>query len=213
MIAYLNEAPKAISHFERQVTYGLVQPKNPESVEPELLSLLLSNENISEATLTYADDANGNVMANRANTGQVAVLSLFGARWIYLQTHPVRSWTLRFAVKYFRGGRAGGRISRFAPGAGQRSLDAPHLRGLPVSQDLYGTLVWADLHWAQIDEDMPTGQRRVEVSVQKSVENADGKFVGVLRIGLMKSLIDGGRSAEAHGRKRARSSYDLPVRQ
>src|SRR5471030_1349838 len=45
---YLDEAPLAIDHFEKQVKYGLVNPRKVDSLEQSLLSLLLSNENISE---------------------------------------------------------------------------------------------------------------------------------------------------------------------
>src|SRR5206468_993235 len=56
---YLQQAPMAVETFEQQLGHGLFQPRNPESLEPELLSLLLANQNISEATLTYADNVGG----------------------------------------------------------------------------------------------------------------------------------------------------------
>src|SRR5882724_4117543 len=39
--AYLNGAPRAVAQFEEQVTLGLVDPKQPGSIQPGLLSLLL----------------------------------------------------------------------------------------------------------------------------------------------------------------------------
>jgi len=42
--AYLNEAPVAVARFEEQVRYGLVDPKQPASIQAGLLSLLLANE-------------------------------------------------------------------------------------------------------------------------------------------------------------------------
>jgi hypothetical protein len=44
---------------------------------------------------------------------------------------------------------------------------------------------------SQIDERLPEAQRRVEVSVQKTIEDSQGHFAGVIRVGLMKSEIDG----------------------
>ena len=61
----------------------------------------------------------------------------------------------------------------------------------PASPQFYGQLLWTDLHWAQIDEALPEAERQVEVSVQKTIEDSHGQFVGVVRIGLMKSMIDG----------------------
>src|SRR5262249_28331911 len=66
----------------------------------------------------------------------------------------------------------------------------------PASKNLYGQLLWSDLHWAQVDESMPEPDRRVEVSVQKTIEDSEGNFTGVLRIGLMKAMID--RAVEQH---------------
>ena len=54
MKAYLYEAPSATKSFERELSFGLIDPRNTDSVENGLLSVLLSNNNISEATLTYA---------------------------------------------------------------------------------------------------------------------------------------------------------------
>jgi hypothetical protein len=75
---YLDEAPMAVTHFEQQVKYGLIDPRKTDSVEQGLLSLLLANDNISEATLTYAnskgDGRAGNIVIDQASAGQVAVL-------------------------------------------------------------------------------------------------------------------------------------------
>ena len=39
--AYLNEAPLAVGYFEKQVGYGLIDPRAPDSIQAGLLSLLL----------------------------------------------------------------------------------------------------------------------------------------------------------------------------
>ena len=192
---YLNEAPMAVDHFERQVRYGLVQTKEPDSLQRELLSLLLANENISEATLTYADDPRGNLMANRATTGQVTVLRAPSKGDFICE----RTWFIdgRFISQPSALGLATG--ERATPLSSPAPANDPTLHPTfetAVRQDLYGTLVWADLHWAQVDASMPEAERRVEVSVQKTIEDGQGKFVGVLRIGMMKSLID--RAVQQH---------------
>lgn len=187
---YLNEAPMVVDNFERLVRYQLIQPKNPDSVEPELLSLLLANENISEATLTYADDRRGDVMADRAATGQVTVLRSPTAGEFTI----VRTWFDhgRFVSQSIT--RGVGKQSRAAKIDPPTPATDPTLNPTfetPVSPDFYGKLLWTDLHWAQIDESLPEDRRRVEVSVQKSIADGHGNFVGVVRIGLMKLLIDG----------------------
>jgi len=41
-----------------------------------------------------------------------------------------------------------------------------------------------------LDESLPEGQRRVEVSVQQAIENSRSQFAGVLRVGLLKERLD-----------------------
>ncbi len=194
VIDYLHEAPMAIDHFEQQVRYDLIQPRNPDSVEEELLSLLLSNENISEATLTYSDEPRSGLMANRTGAGQVALMrSPDDAEFICKRTRFDRG---RFVAQSSTWGlttRAHNSSEAPAP-----AIDPTlHLTfETPVSPDWYGQTVWSDLHWAQIDEGKPEAERRVEVSVQKTIEDSQGSFVGVLRIGLVKSLID--RAVQQH---------------
>jgi adenylate cyclase len=54
----------------------------------------------------------------------------------------------------------------------------------------YGMLLSTDLHWAQLDTNMPEDRRRVEVSVQKTVTDASSVFQGVLRIGLLAGKVN-----------------------
>src|SRR5215471_12720233 len=62
---YLNQAPAAVMHFEDQVRYGLVNAEDGNSIESGLLSLLVANDNVFEATFTYGSsmgfDENGNI--------------------------------------------------------------------------------------------------------------------------------------------------------
>jgi adenylate cyclase len=60
----------------------------------------------------------------------------------------------------------------------------------PASQEFYGTLLPSDLHWSQLDADLPEPQRRVEVSVQQVITDPDGDFLGVLRVGLLARQLD-----------------------
>src|SRR5271163_3032040 len=88
--SYLNEAPMAVTHFERQVKYGLIDTKKADSIQQGLLSLLLSNDNISEATLTYAHsngfDSNGNILTDPVTTGQVEVLRNDASEYVCKKT-------------------------------------------------------------------------------------------------------------------------------
>ena len=48
----------------------------------------------------------------------------------------------------------------------------------------------SDLHYSQIDSDVPEMKRRVEVSVQQVITDAAGEFAGVLRVGLLAKRVD-----------------------
>ncbi|MDQ2659181.1 MAG: adenylate/guanylate cyclase domain-containing protein, partial [Verrucomicrobiota bacterium] len=60
----------------------------------------------------------------------------------------------------------------------------------PTREDFFGQLLWSDLHWSQLDAELPPSQRRADVSVQQAITDAGGKFVGVLRVGLLTQQID-----------------------
>src|SRR5258708_2937876 len=76
--AYLNEAPLAVGYFEKQVGYGLIDPRAPDSIQSGLLSLLLANDDLSEASLTYAESRgfgpSGDIQLAAMSAGQVMVV-------------------------------------------------------------------------------------------------------------------------------------------
>ena len=185
---YLGEAPLAVEHFHQQVQYNLIQPRDPDSVESALLSLLLANKNISEATLTYAHDKRGGVSAGGGSCWQVAVLRSASNGEFLCR----RSWfdRGRFLCQSSQRGMATQGAALELPVSVSDPTTDPTFE-TTASPEFYGQLLWTDLHWAQIDEGSPATKRRVEVSVQKTIEDSHGEFVGVVRIGLMKSLIDG----------------------
>jgi len=190
---YLNEAPLAVTHFEKQVKYGLIDFRRTDSVEQGLLSLLLANDNLSEATLTYANstgfDQDGNLLTDQSSAGQVAVL---------------RSTTGQFVSRrtWFNGTRFVFQSTTLTPESTTRATSSTPVvpsvdpTAHPTFQTAinhfnYGQIISTDLHWSQLDEALPEARRRVEVSVQKTIEDSHGHFVGVVRVGLMKSKIDG----------------------
>jgi adenylate cyclase len=190
---YLSEAPMAVGHFEQQVKFGLIDPRKPDSIERGLLSLLLANDDISEATLTYANrkgvDGSGNLVIDQPTAGQVAVLrSKMEGEFVSRRTWFSGTQFISQSVTISRVASApatsdSGIVPALDPTA------HPTFQGA-VSKDFYGQIISTDLHWSQIDEALPEAQRRVEVSVQKAIEDAAGQFAGVLRVGLMKTQVD-----------------------
>jgi adenylate cyclase len=191
--SYLKEAPMAVTHFEQQVKYGLIDTRKSDSIQQGLLSLLLSNDNISEATLTYAHsegfDSNGNILTDATSAGQVEVLRNDASEYICKKT-----WFsgTQFVSQTFNLTQDLSTKAGFLPPILPSVNPASHPTFQTAAKKLYyGQIIPTDLHWSQIDERLPEARRRVEVSVQRTVEDPQGHFAGVIRVGLMKSEIDG----------------------
>ena len=189
---YLDEAPLAVVQFEKQIKYGLVDSKKIDSVEEGLLSLLLANGNISEATLTYADskgtDKAGNILIDRASAGQVSVLrSTTAGEFVSKRTWLRGTHFVSQARALTRKALARATPTRPVVASGDPTA---HPTFQTAANRFYGQLIPTDLYWSQMDELLPEARRRVELSVQKTVEDS-GHFAGVLRVGLLKSKIDG----------------------
>lgn len=193
---YLHEAPQALEHFAKQVQFRLVDPKSAASIRPALLSLLLANENISEATFTFAEstgtNAAGDLQLKQSTVGQVAIFRSTDGAFVIKRT-----W--REDEKFVSESTTLRGLESESVATAQRDPSAPNPTDhatfqSPASKENYSDhqarLLWTDLHWSQLDAALPEERRRVEVSVQKAIENADAQFAGVVRIGLMKDQID-----------------------
>jgi len=191
IVEYLHEAPIAVAYFEKQVQHSLVDPDKPDSIQESLLSLLLADGNLSEASFTYARssgfDGKGKMQVVPSSAGEVTVFSS-GNKFLCKRT-------------WFDGQKFLSSIAPLQPGSVRVGSDGgstsaamdptAHLTfQTPASKDWYGRLLWTDLHWSQLDESLPEEQRHVELSAQKIIENSRSQFAGVLRVGLMKDQIN-----------------------
>ena len=187
---YLNQAPLAVAHFEEQVRYGLVNPEDGNSIQSGLLSLLLANDNISEATFTHGRSMgfgpNGDIRLKPMSAGQVTVWRSDNGNivarhvWFDGKQFLSESHRLDHAMRQ-HDSRRGKIVTAMDP--------TDHLTfRTPSDRDHYGTLLWTDLHWSQLNEFL--SERRVEVSTLKTIDDSSSQFAGVLRVGLMKKQID-----------------------
>jgi adenylate cyclase len=60
----------------------------------------------------------------------------------------------------------------------------------PTRERFYGRTLWSDLHHSELDAALPEPQRRVVVTVMKAVEDGEGRFAGVIRVGLLVEQIE-----------------------
>lgn len=202
---YLDEAPMAITEFESHVRYGLTSLDKKKSIEQGLLYLLLSNDNLSEATLTFAKsrgfDKDGELMSDTASRGQVEVLrsnvaGMFVSNWTWFENGKFYRQTFLLTENEppalppppITSTEDPTDHLTFQTAANKNHYDPGDAD--PNSVIKHGLIISTDLHWSQLDEKRPEAERRVEVSMQKAIEDEQGHFAGVLRVGLMKAQID-----------------------
>ncbi len=190
--------PKTARQFQLELNRGLVDGRDPVAIESAQFGLLLSNRDISEVTFTYAVqtgfDANGNIQLAASPRGQISVMR--GAddrgqeRW---WSRHVRQEGERFVAES-RELESSARFSALPlRREGTTDIPDPTLHPTfmtPASQNFFGQLLWSDLHWSQLDAQLPATQRRAEVSVQQAITDAEGNFAGVLRVGLLTQQLD-----------------------
>ncbi len=188
---YLEEAPQIVAHFEQQISHGLTDPANADSVRSSLLTQLLANENISEISFTFAKstglDPDGSILIDHSTAGEVTVLRS-GNRFVSKHTWFDGKQFQCTTTEQEEGGH--GESGAAVPTAPCEDPTNHLTFTTPIGWRWKDQLVWTDLHWSQLDESLPENQRHVEMSVQKSIEDSHGKFAGVLRVGLMKDQID-----------------------
>jgi adenylate cyclase len=188
---YLSQAPAAATDFENLLRAGLTDPGSIHSLRDGLLSVLLANPHISEATFTFARssgfDQRGHSIVDPASVGQVTLFRpRTGPGFVYLITWNHNG---HFLTSHLRLSPEGRESEVEPPMQVPNPADHPTFIG-PTVRRWYGTLIWTDIHESAIDAALSESRRRVEVSVQKAIESPPGQFAGVLRLGLFKSAID-----------------------
>jgi adenylate cyclase len=190
---FLDEAPETVHQFQREFEEGLIDPHDPHSIERAMFALVLANDDLSELTLTYADaedfDADGYATLATEPRGQWSVLRSYGAnREPHLRSRHLYQENGAFVAER----RELSPKAQFASAPWVRESGGPYLDPTthdtfrtPAKRNFRGQLLWSDLHWSQLDSEMPPKDRRVEVSVQQAVTDANGRFVGVMRAGLL----------------------------
>jgi adenylate cyclase len=195
---FLSKAPETARQFQLELNRGLVDVRDQVAIESAQFALLLSNRDISEVTFTYAVqtgfDANGNIQLAESPRGQLNVMRGTDKR-------GMERWWSRHIRQEGNGFVAESRELESNPHFSTLPLlrepttDIPDPTShptftTPASQNFFGQLLWSDLHWSQLDAQLPAPQRRAEVSVQQSITDADGDFAGVLRVGLLTQQLD-----------------------
>jgi adenylate cyclase len=185
----LGVARDAAQSFGQQARLGLIGVDDPLSVERALFAGLLERTTLSEVAFTRAslsyDDHDHLVVAPE---GRWEV----GVSRTAAPTRIVTRRTERWSGAWRAMVRERGAADPFAAGTmrdGGPAVD-PTSRFTfdeAAAKALGGRPLWSDLHWDELDSEPA---RRVVMTVQQSVFDAQGILVGVVRVGLLTDQID-----------------------
>ena len=203
--AQLDGAAGAAAGVERDIALGVIRLQDAGSVEAGLFRQLAANPNLAEVTfiaaerIGYAEDG-----APRLAARGSWQLSLFrpeaGGTDAPLLTRRISEGTSRLRRRPRGGGVAEGPWT-VEGAAADPTRHATFLAA--ASKSVRGAPIWSDLAWSQLDDGVPPERRRVVVSVQKAVEDGEGRLLGVARAALLASAIDSvselrGAEGDAH---------------
>lgn len=194
---YLGEAERSIGNIERQIQFGSCHADDALSVESHLFAEILNNPHLAEVAFTRGTkvgyDENLEIEVAPKGRWQVSVF----------RETPDPGSPIRSRFTYVDGGRFVAEARKRPPAGGL--LDAPLARLAeadipdPTEHPTFkttgaswnvGKLVWSDLSHTELDVHLPEDERRVVVTVMKVVENREGRFVGVVRVGILARQID-----------------------
>lgn len=191
--SYLNQAMEALDSFQEEITHEVFNPKDPVELETFLFSLILTNPNLSEISFTYGEktgyDARGDILLAPTGRGAMSLFRTPTGSIDTLYTHQKNGeWVSQLRLRTKQNDLFG---APFTDAADSVSDPTTHLTFItPANRYNMGENLWSDLHWSQLDMGLPENKRRVEVSLQRTVTDEEGNFLGVLRVGLFQKKID-----------------------
>jgi adenylate cyclase len=182
--AELGVAVMAVDDIDRAIRYDSVRTDDADAVEARLFSEVLDHATLSDIALTHAGP-----------DGFAWQTSVF--RKSPDETTDI--WTRRIRRE---GDKLVAEIRRRPPGAGLLAVPFEREEGTPSDPTTHATyqvplepqnrgrLIWSDLSRSELDAARPPAQRRVVLSLQKAVEDGQGKPFGVIRAALLARTID-----------------------
>jgi adenylate cyclase len=177
--SYLRQAETPLRDVEADLRNGVLSGDDARAVERRLLSAALASASLAEVTFTHARPG-WQVSLTREGAGDGALIArhtrLVGGQWrLALRQAPPGRPLLQGAL-------ADTPLPAFDP--------TSHLTYTTPAGPAYGRAVWTDLHYTELDEALPVAQRRVVVTVMKTMEDEAGRFVGVMRAGVRADQLD-----------------------
>ncbi|HKC13860.1 MAG TPA: adenylate/guanylate cyclase domain-containing protein [Vicinamibacteria bacterium] len=191
----LGGAEAALEEVVLQARSGAVDVEDPLSVEAGLFTDLMANADLAEVTLTRAGRAPDDTKAPLAAEGRWQV-SVFRegrepSRIVTSHTHQ-RGPGFVVDIRARPPGSHGLRAVPFARAAapGEDPTTHPTFATTLEHHRYSSEPLWTDLHYAELDARLPEASRRVVVTVMKVLEDDAGRFLGVIRVGLLTAALD-----------------------
>jgi adenylate cyclase len=179
----LYQAQRVLEDVEKLVRLGTVRPDDPLALEASLFAQVIANPRLAEVTFTVAR-ATG-------TPWQLAVVRILDGDRVVTRYTALEDG--RFVARVRDRPAGGGLLEVPLERRGDRPvanpIDHPTFR-TTVSAPFYGRTIWTELHWSELDADLPPERRRVEVAALKAIEDRAGDFLGVLRVGLLTEQVD-----------------------
>ena len=194
VVRELGRARRALEDVERGIHTGATAVDDPASLEASLFTRLSAEPHLVELTFTRATllgyDSKGEARLAPSGRSQISLARDRNGRLVtksmrrtgdsgpFEVTTRERASDARFDAAAFR--------------AGGHAADPTNHPTFTViaREDLRNETIWSDLHWSELDQNAAPEEQRVVVSVQKTVVDSTGTFLGVLRAGLITSELD-----------------------
>ncbi len=180
----LHGAQAAGLDIEGQIASGVLSPADPRALEAALFARVLANPELGEATFTREPSAGGwqvSVVREAGNSPRILTRETrreAGAFVAALRSRPAGS--SRLMEGSFE------RVRAVVTDPTEDLTFVSTVEHRRFSEDP----LWADLHYAEIDADLPVSRQRVVVTVMKAVLDDGGRLVGVVRVGLLARQLD-----------------------
>ena len=182
--AELGVAVKAVDDIDRAIRFDSIRVDDADAVEARLFSELLDHDTLSDVALTHAGPEGfawqTSVFRKSADDGKEI--------WTRRIRRDGNSLVSEIRRRPSEGGLLAVPFER-EPGTPADPTKHPTYE-VPLERENYGRLIWSDLSRSELDAARPVEQRRVVLTLQKSVEDARGQPFGVLRAALLARSID-----------------------
>ena len=188
---FFRRAEDSLADIERRIKLRAVTLHSPLDIEPVLYAEVLANNDIADVAFVYAQktghDAAGNAILSPDGRGEIDVTRDSNEQQPRVTTRHIHSNGTAFVSDVRRRPAGGDFISAaFASESGDAPKD-PTLTdwfSTSASDEFLEKAIWSDLYACESPVAGENSSSRACVTVQKSITDSGGRFLGVLKAAL-----------------------------